>query len=54
MCRVLKHKTPHDRDKTADRLRKPLMTGGMEMRHFMCMTADTFFNAHTHTPHTPQ
>ena len=53
VCRVLKHKTPGDRDKTADKLRKPMLVGDMEMRHFMCMTADTFFNSHTFTSYTP-
>ena len=52
ICRVLKHRTAEDRDLTAKGLREPLMVGEMEMRHFMCMAADIFFNAHIHNTYS--
>ena len=53
VCMVLKHRTTDDRDNLAGRLREPTRVGVMDMRHFMCMTADTFFNAHTHDTYSP-
>jgi len=53
VCRVLKHRSADDRELTAIGLREPSMVGGMAMRHFMCMAADTFFNSHTLNTYSP-
>ena len=53
VCMVLKHRSGKGRDETASGLREPIQVGGMDMRHFMCMAADTFFNAHVTSAYSP-